>query len=98
MTNVQVQKRKIKKPNRCKPVTLASVVRVFSSFPETFISYPSNMISGSQCQMKHNVNVFYGWLFNQNALYLTESLRDMIKDVLKIYISRNVKNEELLSN
>lgn len=43
--------------------------------------------------MKHNVNAFYGRLFNQNALYLRESLNDMIKAFQKKKKSRNVKNE-----
>lgn len=33
--------------------------------------------------MKHNVNAFYGRLFNQNALYLRESLNDMIKEAFQ---------------
>lgn len=40
--------------------------------------------------MKHNVNAFYGRLFNQNALYLRESLNDMIKAFQK------KKNQEML--
>lgn len=73
-------KKENKKTNRGKPVTLASVVKVFSSFPEPFISYPSNVTSESECQTEHTVNAFYSRLFNQNALYLRESLRDMIKE------------------